>query len=109
MTISFSKAKPKPRIVDLPEQFGERMRLDNVRALFADHKNRELCNAFAQLLWMHRRRADEDARNAAVKGTGSPAFHLGEMDVMDAALADLQNLTTPGSGVDEQIKAWFRE
>lgn len=98
--------KRRPRVVDLPEQFGERLRLEALRALFADRKEAPMLRAFAQLLWMHRRRADEDARAAALKGKDA-AFHLGEMETVDAVLADLQALTA-GAEPDAQVKAWFK-
>lgn len=95
-----------PRVVDMPEQFGKRMKLEDVRGMFLDPSYRAPLNAVAQLLWMHRRAADAAARDAAADGK-SASFPLGQMDAVDNVLADFQTLMNPKAEPDDQVKGWF--
>jgi hypothetical protein len=104
------------KIIDVPAEFGERMRLMEVRALCLDPRMRPMINAMAQVLLMNRRAAEERARDAAVRGLQKEAaFHLGEMEAVNNVLADVQRLTEDerggGSnkwGGSEEMKVWFR-
>src|SRR4051812_18939755 len=82
---------------DLPEEYGPRMRVQEVHALFLDPRNKEMLRAMAQILWMNRVTALQKACDAAAVGAqgsgaqGNPSFHLGEIDNVSNVLADMQH------------------
>lgn len=98
-------------VLDLPSQFGERMRIGAVRDAFRDEAHRETLRAVAQVLWMQRVDAAEEAMNAALDGKTDTKFHLGQMAAIDNALAEFAALMDKreGAEVTGQLKKWFLE
>jgi hypothetical protein len=97
-------------ICDLPEEFGERMRLDEVRGYFLDGRNAKVIHAVVQVLWMHRRAVDKEARDCAAlrDREGGAAFYLGGMDLVDGVIADVQLLMDAERPPDAEMRRWFK-
>jgi hypothetical protein len=99
------------RVIDLPEQFGPRLKMENVQGTFRHDSNRETLNTVAQLLWMHRTEAAERAMDAAMDGKTNKDFHLGQMGAIDNALADFQKLmdAKDGDAAPASMAKWFKK
>lgn len=98
-------------ICDLPEQYGPRMRVDEMRSYFLDTRNELVIRAVVQVLWMRRRAADESARDGVMQARNAgeiAAFYLGGMEVVDSVLADVQLLMDAKRKPDAEMKQWFR-
>jgi hypothetical protein len=81
-------------VIDLPAEFGARMKLEEVRGVLRDPKHRACVHALAQVLWMNRSGAQQEAMDAAEDAASRtpPVFHLGQMAMVDGILADVQRL-----------------
>lgn len=99
------------RVIDLPAQFGERLRIGAVRDAFRDEAHRETLRAVAQVLWMQRVAAAEEAMDAALDGKTDAKFHLGQMAAIDNALAEFAGLmeAADADAVAARLKRWFLE
>ncbi len=98
-------------VIDLPEQFGPRLRMENVQGTFKHDSNRDTLNAVAQLLWMHRADAAESAMDSAIDGKTNTDFHLGQMAAIDNALADFKRLMDAKDDDDApaDMAKWFKK
>lgn len=101
----------KARVIDLPAQFGERLRIGAVRDAFRDKAHAETLRAVAQILWMQRVAAAEEAMDAALAGKTDAKFHLGQMAAIDNALAEFAGLmdARDGAEVPGRLRDWFLE
>lgn len=110
----------RPRIIDLPEEWGPRMRVGEVRGLLTDPKHAAVIKAVAQLLWMNRNRAQDAAADAAATGKTTAPFWQGKVEAATDTLADLDRFMAPhlvdqDTGRKTEWKAtpemamWFRD
>ncbi len=108
--IFFSRLFRGP-VIDLPEQFGPRLRMEDVQGLFRHPSQRDALNAVAQVLWMHRVAAAESAMDAALDKKTNQDFHLGQMASVDNALADFKKLmdAKDGDAPPASMVRWFKK
>lgn len=107
-----------PVLIDLPEEYGPRMRVNEVHALFLDPRNAAMIKAMVQVLWMNRYAAQKSALDAAAMGLPTANFYLGEIDSVNNAMANIQHLMAEqlddGTGGQmkweptDRMKQWFR-
>lgn len=104
-------------VIDLPGEWGQRLRLAEVRGLLMESRSRAVVQALAQVLWMNRSAAERRALDAAATAKGNSAFHLGEIEGIKNVLADIQrfmavDLVKGGRQVEwtpsDEMKMWFR-